>query len=193
MSRIVTYGFFGEDEAQRNFLDNYLNRQYPGTFIENEAQRWRFKAGNGKQVDVLLPDALRQRALLGLDVLFVGRDVDTEHKPTIRIRQEQYASRCKDHPAVLMLPVQCVEYWLWYIKRHKEEPGKNTPLEPQPRSQAKQAVYAGTKLVVRQVEIANDILVDFNVDWLEQRSESFKHFHRQVIDFLNQYNKTESL
>ncbi|RIV18921.1 hypothetical protein DYU11_25815 [Fibrisoma montanum] len=190
MSKIITYAFFGEDEAQRNFLEKYLNQQYPNTFIEDENERWRFKAGNGKQVDSLLPEALRQRALLGLDVLFVGRDIDTEHKPIIAIRQNHYAGKCKDHPAVLMLPVQCIEYWLWYIKRHSEEPGKNTPLEPQPRSSAKQAVYAGTKVAAKQVEIANDILVHLDVEWLEQRSESFKHFHKQITAFLNEYNKT---
>ncbi|GAB3505250.1 hypothetical protein GCM10027341_36590 [Spirosoma knui] len=91
-----------------------------------------------------------------------------------------------------MLPVQCIEYWLWYIKRHRDEPGKNTALEPQPRLSAKQAVYANTKLVAKQLELANDILVHLDVSWLEQRSASFKHFHNQVITFLNQYNKTLS-
>ncbi|MGF7215851.1 hypothetical protein GGR92_001991 [Spirosoma lacussanchae] len=192
MSLIITYGFFGEDEAQRNFLEKYLHQTFPDTFIEDENERWRFRAGNSTQVDVLLPDALRQRALLSLDVLFVGRDIDTEHKPTIATRLDLYAGKCKGHPAVLMLPVQCIEYWLWYIKRHREEPGRNTPLESQPRSLAKQAIYAGTKLVARQVEFANDILVDLDVSWLESRSDSFRHFHKQVTDFLSQYNKTAS-
>lgn len=186
MSRIISYGFFGEDEAQRNFLEKYLHQQHPDTFVEDENERWRFKAGNGNQVDKLLPDALRQRILLGLDVLFVGRDIDTEQKSIITIRQNQYVSKCKDHPAVLMLPVQCIEYWLWYIKRHREEPGKNTPLELQPRPLAKQAVYADTKLVAKQIGIANDILGHLDVSWLEQRSDSFKHFHNQVKAFITQ-------
>jgi hypothetical protein len=190
MRQVITYGFFGEDEAQRNFLEKYLYRQYPDTFIDDEDERWQFKAGNGPQVDKLLPEALRKRALLGLDILFVGRDIDTENKPTIKIRQERYASTCKDHPAMLLLPVQCIEYWLWYIKRHQEEPGKKTPLESQPRLVAKQAVYAGTKLVAKQLAIANDILTNLDVSWLESRSESFRHFHQQVTAFLNQYNKT---
>lgn len=193
MSQVITYGFFGEDDAQRNFLEKYLHHQYPDTFIEDENERWRFKAGNGPQVDNLLPDALRKRALLGLDILFIGRDVDTENKPTIKIMQERYASICKDHPAVLLLPVQCIEYWLWYIKRHREETGKKTPLESQPRPVAKQAVYAGTKLVAKQLIIANDILINLDVSWLESRSESFKHFHSQVVDFLEKYNKTTEL
>lgn len=33
MSRIITYAFFGEDEAQRNFLEKYLHQEYPDTFI----------------------------------------------------------------------------------------------------------------------------------------------------------------
>jgi hypothetical protein len=192
MNQIITYAFFGEDEAQRNFLEKYLNHQHPNTFIEDENERWRFKAGNDKQVDRLLPDALRQRVLLGLDVLFVGRDLDTAHKPTIKLRQENYEGKCKGHPAVLILPVQCIEYWLWYIKRHHEEPGKKTPLESDPRSVAKQAVYGSTKLVIKQLEIADDILANLDVSWLESRSESFKHFHHQVINFLNDYNKTSS-
>ncbi|GAB3798671.1 hypothetical protein GCM10028819_20300 [Spirosoma humi] len=188
MSRIITYGFFGEDKAQRNFLEKYLHQQYPETFIEDEAERWRFKATNGTQVDKLLPDALRQRALLGLDILFVSRDIDTEHKPTIKARQEVYTTKCGSHPVVLMLPVQCIEYWLWYIKRHKEEAGKNTPLESYPRSEAKRSVYGETNLVDKQILTANDILADFDVSWLESRSDIFRHFHKQVTDFLAKYN-----
>lgn len=192
MSQIITYAFFGEDIAQHNFLEKYLSQQFPDRFIEDENERWRFKAGNSKQVDILLPEALRQRALLSLDVLFVGRDVDTEHLPTIIARQNHYVGKCKDHPAILMLPVQCVEHWLWYIKRHQEEPGKNTPLESQLRPSAKQAVYGDTNVVKKQIPIANDILTSLDVTWLASRSESFRHFHQQVLNFLNQYNKTSS-
>ncbi|GAB4037337.1 hypothetical protein [Spirosoma jeollabukense] len=186
MSRIITYGFFGEDEALRNFLEKYLDKQYPDTFIEDENERWRFKATNGDQVDKLLPDALRQRARLGLDVLFVGRDADTENKPIIKIRQDHYENRCIGHPAILILPVQCIEYWLWYTKRHRDEPGKNSPLESHKRLDAKKAVYGDTNIVRKQIVIASEILVDLNASWLESRSESFRHFHHQVEAFLSQ-------
>lgn len=186
MSRIVTYAFFGEDDAQRNFLEKYLQQQYPDTFIEDENQRWRFKATNDKQVDNLLPDALRQRRLLELDVLFVGRDIDTDQTPKIREKQAEYGQKCQGQPAILMLPVQCIEYWLWYLKRHREEPGRNTSLESQTRLSAKQAVYADTKVVAKQIRLANDILVNLDVSWLTTRSDSFKHFHHQVQTFINQ-------
>ncbi len=191
MSEIITYAFFGEDAAQRNFLEKYLQLSFPDTFIEDENERWRFKGGSGPQVDKLLPDALRQRVLLGLDVLFVGRDIDTEHHTQILIRQDKYTTTCKGHPAVLMLPVQCIEHWLWYTNRHREEPGKKTSLESQPRYLSKQAVYGDTKLVAKQLEIADSILADLDISWLESRSDSFKHFHNQVVQFLQAYSKTE--
>ena len=191
MSNIITYGFFGEDVAQRNFLAKYLDQQYPNTFIEDEDFRWKIKVRGRDQVDASISEALFQKAKFRLDVLFVGRDVDTSHEPTIKARREEFEKKCTGHhPVVLMLPVQCVEHWLWYIKRHQEEPGKNSPLESSPRPDAKLAVYAGTKVAEKQVGIANDILANFDISWLEQRSESFKHFLQQVINFLNEYSDT---
>ena len=191
MSTMITYGFFGEDEAQRNFLTAYLNLYSPDTFVENENFRWQIKARNRDQVDSFLPEALLQKAIFQLDVLFVGRDIDTEHELTIQSRLATFERVCEGHhPVVLMLPVQCVEHWLLYIKRRHDEPGKKSPLENKPRPDAKQSVYLGSKVVVRQLEMANEILVNLDVAWLESRSESFKHFHHQVVEFLAQYSKT---
>lgn len=187
MNEIITYGFFGEDEAQRNFLRKYLNQQYPNTFIENETLRWKVKVRNRDQVDAFLPAALLQKAILRLDVLFVGRDVDTSHEPTIKARREGFEKICAAHqPVVLMLPVQCIEHWLWYIKRKQEEPGKNSKLESNTRTDAKQAVYLGSKVVAIQLEFANELLASLDINWLESRSDSFKHFHHQVEAFLSQ-------
>ena len=186
MTRIITYGFFGEDIAQRNFLAKYLNQQFPNTFIEDENLRWRVKVRNRDQVDAFLPEALLQRAILRLEVLFVGRDVDTSHEPTVKARREEFVKKCEGHhPVILMLPVQCIEHWLWYIKRHREEPGKSTPLESNPRSDAKQIIYLGSKVVEKQLEIANELLANLDIPWLESRSESFRYFHKQVTDFLS--------
>lgn len=189
MSDILIYGFFGEDEAHRNFLSRYLTHQYPNLFLEDDDFRYRIRATNRDQVDKLLPLALAQKAKSRLDVLFVTRDVDSSHPETIISKRETFSERCKAHqPVVLMLPVQCIEHWLWYIKRHKQEPGKKAPLEAQPRPLCKQAVYGDTKVVARQVKIANDILIDLDVSWLESHSDSFKHFHQQVVKFVSEYS-----
>ncbi|WP_338873118.1 hypothetical protein WBJ53_29720 [Spirosoma sp. SC4-14] len=187
MSQLITYGFFGEDIAQRTFLAYYLEQIQPSTFLENEEFRWRVKVQNRDQVDARLPEALLQKAKFGLDVLFVGRDIDTAHHPTILDRREQFASICQNHhPVVLMLPVQCIEHWFWYIKRKHEEPGKRSLLEPLLRNDAKQAIYGDIKSGEKRIEKIKELLTDFDVDWLEQRSESFRHFHHQVKALIGQ-------
>ncbi len=191
MSDIITYGFFGEDEAQRNFLAKYLHQQYPDTFIEDEELRWRVKVRGRDQVDAFLPAALLQKAKLRLEVLFVGRDIDTADETVIKERIATFEHQCKGHRGVvIMLPVQCIEHWLWYLKRRSEEPGKQSPLEPHTRPEAKAAVYLGTRVVEKQLEKADKILENLDIDWLEQRSTSFKHFHKQVLSFLNAHNKS---
>jgi hypothetical protein len=178
MSSVIIYGFFGEDEAHRNFLARCLQHQYPNVFLEDDDFRWQIRARNRDQVDKLLPIALSQKTKYQLDVLFITRDVDSAHPETI-----------KNQPIILMLPVQCIEHWLWYIKRHIEEPGKHSLLEPNPRRDAKTTVYGDSRVVEKQLVFANVILNQLDVDWLAQHVDSFKHFHQQVVQFVQQYNK----
>ena len=185
MSDILIYGFFGEDEAHRNFLSRYLNHQYPNTFLEDDDFRRQIRARNRDQVDKLLPLALAQKVKSRLDILFVTRDVDSPHKQTIDGRRAMLDRACAAHqPVVLMLPVQCIEHWLWYIKRHQEEPGKQSLLESNPRRDAKTTIYGDSKVVETQLVFANALLDHLDVDWLSQRVDSFKHFHNQVVQFL---------
>ncbi|GAA4452219.1 hypothetical protein GCM10023189_15270 [Nibrella saemangeumensis] len=185
MRKLFTYGFFGEDAAQQNFLSKYLDHHYPNTFIEDEEFRWRIKVRNRDQVDALLPQALLQKVKLNLDVLFVGRDMDSAHEPSILAKRDYFSKICKgDGSVFIMLPVQCIEHWLWYLKRRQEEPGKNTPLESLNRRDAKRAVYGNSQVTETQLEKANQILLSLDVKWLESRSESFRHFHQQVGRFV---------
>lgn len=192
MSDVLIYGFFGEDEAHRNFLSRYLSQQYPGVFLEDDDFRYKIRARNRDQVDKLLPLALAQKVKSQLDILFVTRDVDSPHKETIDSRRTILSRACATHqPVVLMLPVQCIEHWLWYIKRHQEEPGKHSQLENNPRRDAKTAIYGDSKVVDTQLIFANTLLDHLDVDWLSQRVDSFKHFHSQVVQFLQAYSKTD--
>ncbi len=85
--KTITYGFFGEDEAQRIFLQNYL-LQLAGTFegmtfYRDEAFHWRFRASNKKEVDNLFAEAaLEGFSVYNLDLYFVGRDSD-HHDPKV--------------------------------------------------------------------------------------------------------------
>lgn len=89
-----------------------------------------------------------------------------------------------------MIPVQCIEHWLWYLKLRQNNPKltKKESLETKPRSEAKRAVY-GIPEVVNAISnpIVTDITTHFEIEWLESRSGSFRHFHSQIQSFLNQF------
>ncbi|MBO0939514.1 hypothetical protein J2I47_23390 [Fibrella sp. HMF5335] len=191
MNKLVIFGILCEDKAHRNFIHHYLTACFPDTFLENEAFGWQIRASNAKEVDDSISDATR----LGftkyqLDVLIVGRDADTTQPKRIDELKIKHDAACGGHPKVVfMIPVQCIEHWLLYIKNHQENPSstKNQTLETIIRRECKRLVYGEIKKPDHQVEIASSLLIGFDSDWLEQRSESFKKFHNQVKAFLASY------
>lgn len=188
MSKVFSYGVLCEDKAHKNFIEHYLTQWHPGNFQENEQFGWRIKASNGKEVEDALPDATRQGfTKFGLDILIVGRDADTADGRRIEDLKAKLTSLCRAHDkVVVMVPVQCIEHWLLYLQWHRDNPTltKNEPLEHIERTEAKLRIYGGKLRVEKQLEKANEILTDLDIDWLESRSESFRHFHNQVKAFL---------
>jgi hypothetical protein len=185
----LTFGFFGEDAAQKQFLMAYLDQQYPDLFIETDNYDWKkIKPRNNTDVDKSLKSAAFQAfTKYRLNVLFVGRDTDATDTRKINSLREELAQKCGSYKgAVLMVPVQCVEHWLWYLKWKLDNPGKtkNQPLESQMRDKAKDIVYGENSKSESHPSSRIDLLNHLDVAWLESRSESFRHFHQQVITFL---------
>jgi hypothetical protein len=185
--RVLQYGFFGEDIAQREFLAAYL-RYWETQDIELlfESVPYfgkRFGAMNNKVVDRLCADACREAFVLGhpkLDWLFIGRDVDSfdftyHERRTQELRAKipaQWQSR-----TLLMLPMQCAEHWLLYLAQCPTR----EPLERKPNDQAKDLVYADhseTKETIRTKLLAT--LDAERIVWLAEMSASFRAFHQQV-------------
>lgn len=189
MSKTFTFGFLGEDVAQKNFLTKYLESQHPGQFVEKSEFGWRIKASNKDDVDANLDAALLFKLRFGLDVLFIGRDTDSGDAKSVESCRAKIASPFKGQMGVIfMVPVQCIEHWLWYLKRKQDNPvsTKNESLESFRRTEAKNAIYGEKPKAATRMLIANELLIDLDVSWLEQRSDSFKHFHNQVNTFITQ-------
>nr|WP_293840685.1 hypothetical protein [uncultured Arsenicibacter sp.] len=191
MSDVFIYGILCEDKAHRNFIEHYFSICHKDIFLEQEEFRWRIHASNAKEVDDSVADATRLGfTRFGLDVLVVGRDADSTEPKRIEILKTALRDSCQHHhpKVVFMVPVQCIEHWLLYIKKHIENPvlTKNEPLESIRRPDCKKLVYGDVKKPDNQVIIASELMTHFNVDWLESRSESFKQFHQQVIHFIQQ-------
>lgn len=191
MSKPFSHGILCEDKAHRNFIRHYLTQCHPEQFQENEPFGWRIYATNAKEVDDSVADATRLGfTQFGLDVLIVGRDADKTDPKLIDELKSKLLISCGKHPkVVLMVPVQCIEHWLLYVKRHRDNPTstKNESLETISRIESKKLIYGSITKPDRQVEIASELLTDFDVNWLESRSDSFKHFHNQVKTFINQH------
>lgn len=188
--RQIKYGFYGEDDAHKIFLHNYLQQINNETvsFERDEEFCDRFRANNKKQVDTKFAFVARE----GLsnyqhDIFFVGRDIDSHQKEQFNIRRKHFADENIQN-LVLMLPVQCIEHWIWHLKHHQDNPRstKNVSLHMHPNKVAKREVY-GYDDPPNAISnpIVDNLSSKFDVNWLESRSDSFRHFHYQVKTFIN--------
>ena len=199
----LRYGFYGEDEAQRLFLHHYLQTvtadielafEQDVAFTVQYQRRHGIKLMNKKEVNKLYADAC-QRGLTEFqhDCFFVGRDLD-DFQPAVfqRENQEMLAAMRTDlgqwaHKAVLLLPVQCIEYWLWYLEWRRQNPKstKNINLESKTRRDAHIAVYGFAKCTTKHSSPRVEHLsTGMDADWLASRSASFLAFHNQVQSYL---------
>ena len=188
----IKYGFYGEDDAQKIFLKNYL-RHLPNVIFEPDDDFCnRYRARNKKQVDEKFR-MVSQEGFLWYqhDVFFVGRDLDNHLKDDYTAKFTWFQDYSHDRQKTLfMIPVQCIEHWLWYLKIKQDNPKltKNEPLETKPRPEAKRAVYGIPEAInAISIPIVNELTTQFDIEWLESRSNSFRHFHRQVQSFLTQF------
>lgn len=189
--RVIQYGFFGEDAAQREFLAAYLHcLETPAGDTLFDAVSYfgkRFGPMNNKVVDRLCADACREAFILGhplLDWLFIGRDVDSFDSAQHEQKAEEFRQKIPaqwHNRTLLMLPVQCAEHWLLYLAQHPDR----QPQERKPNDQAKDLVYANTnksKAIIRAELLATLSLE--RISWLAEVSASFRAFHTQVQQYL---------
>lgn len=189
--RIIRYGFFGEDDAQRLFLHHYLTTLAAG-------QPWQFErdplfplvGGSKSRVKAQFAEACQ----IGFsrhqhDCFFVGLDLDDDADDVFKatVYEMQKRLRERDLFAILLVPVQCIEHWLRYLQWHAKNPQstKNITLETEERKQAKTNLYGSPKTSTRHSNpIVEQIATNLDIDWLEKRSVSFLAFHSQVKAYL---------
>ena len=182
------YGFYGEDDAHKIFLHNYLSQFADSAVFERDDEFCgRFRAGGKKQVDTKFAYVAREGfGYYQHDVFFVGRDIDSHQPDQFHLRLKHFEKE-RIQNLLVMPPVQCIEHWLLYLKYKSDNPTstKNVSFENQPRKRAKFDIY-GDEDPPNEVSnpIVDSLSRKFDVSWLGQRSDSFKHFHKQVTTFL---------
>ncbi|GAB3637503.1 hypothetical protein GCM10027422_30930 [Hymenobacter arcticus] len=199
---VVTYGFFGEDEGQGRFLEQYLGKLEQTHSVLCEAHSWyskRFKGVNNRGVD----RGFRAAWLAGfaqaeyrLDCLFVGRDLDAD-TPTIRaerlahftgeiadISREDWKAR-----TIFILPMQCIEHWLLALQRHADGRPSNAcrDLEAIVNDAVKRELYdEHPRLPSEQTkdDLVTALSAGLDITWLAEVSVSFRLFHHDVEAYL---------
>jgi len=189
--RVLRYGFFGEDDAQRLFLHHYLAKLAVNQDYQFEADTAFHLVGGTKsrvkaQFDEACDTGLSQYRQ---DCFFIGFDLDDHavdvFHDTVREMQKKLAER--ELAAILLIPVQCIEHWLRYLQWREENPHstKNATLETEERRQAKTKLYGSPKVSTRHSNpIVERLAANLDINWLASRSLSFLAFHKQVEAYL---------
>lgn len=199
---VVTYGFFGEDEGQGRFLEQYLSKLADTHSVLCEAHPWyskKFKGVNNRGVD----RGFRAAWLAGfaqaeyrLDCLFVGRDLDADTSTIRAERLAYFAGQLADIPrsdwkarTVFILPMQCIEHWLLALQRHADGRPSNAcrGLESIVNEAVKRELYdEHPRLPAEQTkhDLVTNLAAGMDIAWLAEMSASFRLFHQDVEAYL---------
>ena len=195
MSNEIKYGLICEDLPQRIFVEKILSAivlklNSSKVFVEEESFKRKFGGAsvNRRTVERTFVDAcLQANSKYNLDVCFVGIDLDDFQKKNFTNKQNELRNKLpeklKDF-AIIFIPVQCVEHWLWHIQLHHENPTstKNEQIETQTRQQAKLQIHNSKKIIDK--EKINTLLANVDLERLCSRSFSFNHFYELVKEYL---------
>lgn len=191
--RTISYGFFGEDSAQRVFLDSYLDRLNQEhkrvlRFQASELFNRTFLGIDQRDIDRRVGAAAEQGFGLNqfkLQCLFVGRDLDSDAATAYdhRVAVLHSSIPTSVHPkTLLLLPMQCIEHWVLYLKLNEHD---TEPLEALSNKAAQEQLYGVSKIASsHRKEVVRELTKDLRINWLANRSPTFKLFHQQVQAYL---------
>jgi hypothetical protein len=191
--KTLKYGYFGEDSAQQIFLENYLGQlpdylNLQGIIAFEKDATFKLIGKDKPTVLKLFAEAVQKGlAHHDQDVFFIGVDSDDDDYRKLHSQMVGKLVPIFQQQTFIFIPVQCIEHWLLYLKFKKEHPqsNKNEVFERVARPDAKKRMYGFPRPVAsKQAEIVITFTQNREIEWLENRSDSFRHFHSQVIDFL---------
>lgn len=131
------------------------------------------------------------------DLFLAGIDLDksdftddlayhTERIQELKGRMGKVYKQYEDR-TILYVPVQAIDCWVWYVQQNATA----NSLESTGKSDTKKAVYGRSDPDRQRIEkVVREAAVRADFAKLAKQSRSFRHFHEQVTDFLDNYNKT---
>lgn len=200
----LDYILVAEGYAEYSFIPaclNLIGARYGVQLVRSKLGFKGQRAGKSKvlqEAGVIFTTAIQQ----GHHLLVVGVDLDAaDYEP----EQPKHEAECKillkalgrsyekySERIVHFVPVQAIEQWMAYQAYQVNLDEKHAPnsLESKSQNELKRRLYGEKEngLIMERVAVKIAEKADFAE--LAKQSRSFAHFHKQVIDFLEQYNKT---
>ncbi|QKZ11263.1 hypothetical protein [Spirosoma sp. KUDC1026] len=202
MSKILRYTLVGEGFAEYQFIPTYMN----WVTKENgnvQAVRTNIQIAISKNPSVskVLQEAASLCALSFADkkspcnLFIAGIDLDTSdftddleyHSARLQeiINSMGKVYQLYKDKVILFVPIQAIDCWIHYV----QSDATPNSLESTNKDDTKRKVY-GSRQDRPQIEkVAREAGAKADFNKLARQSRSFKHFHQQVVQFVQQYNK----
>jgi hypothetical protein len=196
----IRYGVFCEDTAQKIFIENILpqiackdNKNIKLIKDLGFELIWSKSKSKTKVIKHLNTVCNQAIVLYDLNLCLIGYDLDYHSEDDYKKNIDNFYAKIKNdfedyyQIFIIFIPVQAIEYWLWYIKIHKDRPDSNKTekFEQKTKEMAKNAVY-GNKNARNMVtnQIVGELTQDVNLNKLINASNSFKDFYNRFSNFL---------
>lgn len=197
-----TYGYFCEDEAIETFIDRTLELIGPTTrcrgFVKHKNELTVPDGRNSAMIKKIFPSAIKiafanTSENEKIDLFIISYDFDDTDIASFNHHIDQQKEKIdlrRRGKTIFCIPIQCIEYWLWYIKHSSDEtpplPNSIEKDATKKRSDMKIDIYGSVKTSRwTQFTKSQPILEQLNIERLESLSPSFKNFTNQIREFCN--------
>ena len=202
-SKRLDYTLIAEGYAEYAFLPTYLRIVAEDHQIQAVRSSLGFKGQNAGKSKVLKESEPITTVAIqkGNQLIIVGVDLDA---PDYEIEQSKHKEECQTVIASLgktykkygdriihFVSIQAIEQWLAYQAYRINLTSKfsNHSLESKSQNELKKLLYGSKDNGPYMDRIAEKVASSADYEELANQSRSFAHFHKQVVEFLDQYTK----
>lgn len=200
----LDYTLIAEGYAEYAFIPTYLKLIAERHDVQAVRSRLGFRGQDAGKSKVLKEAGAISSVAIQQDhkLVLIGVDLDTADHET---HQPKHTAECQKlmlalgksytnfgNRIVCFVTVQAIEQWLSYqaYKIGLCDKFSDKSLESKQQGELKKLLYGAKDNGPNMSTIAERIALSADFDELAKQSRSFAHFHKQVTDFLAQYNKT---
>ena len=187
--KTIVYGIFAEDDANKLFIINALPQLVTFFDVEinlkHEADYTSMAVAKNSEfvVDNFMDRAVQGFRYYGLDLCIVSVDrEDRDFKTMLKKMNNKLPNQGFEDKVFIFIPVQCIEYWLWYLKFSDKEEKIETS---KTRKEVKKELYRSAKSSNSKTNpIVKEITQNIDFELLVKKSESFNYFFKTFKTFV---------